>query len=235
MEAHVQIGESCNLRLSHALLVYGDERRAFATLHDVLPQAEGAPLLAAAQPLSLCFLRGLSEGLGARIAPEVLPANVLARTPEMLVWWVSMSRRIMFFGEADKKARMLNGSVFPQPPLVFKVYGRELFVRALGTNARPEADTRLKTAPYWNVAADGGRVCLGTTRVPDDLSVDSMSSWETAFFQSEFTHPLGAARLTRHPGGFTGLWESLRGKRTFPPRYLVDARQTVREFIIQER
>jgi PRTRC genetic system protein B len=235
MEAHVEIGEARKLQLRLALLIYEDERRTFATLHEVLPQVEGPPLLAPAQPLSLSFLRKLSEGLGARIAAEVLPGNVLARTPEMLAWWAPASRRIMFFAGADEKARMLNGSVFPQPALVFKVRNRELFVRALGANLRPKADTRLKTAPYWNVAGEGGRVCLGTTRVPDDLSVGSMAAFETAFFQSEYTHPWGTVRLTTHPGGFVGLWDGLRGKKKFPNHYLVDARQTLREFIVQER
>jgi PRTRC genetic system protein B len=234
MEAYVQIGESCNLQLRHALLIYEDQRRALATLHDVLAQTEAAPLLAPARPLSLAFLRRLSEGLGARVSPEVLPASVLARTPEMLVWWVPAARRIMFFGEANERARKLNGTFFPQPPLVFKVRNQEMFVRALNSDSRPDANTPVKTAPYWNVAQDGGRVCLGTVRVPDDSSVDSIPLWETAFFRSEFTHPWGAARLARHPGGFIGLWESLRGKKKFPTRYLLDARQTLREFIAQD-
>ncbi|MGH9454833.1 MAG: hypothetical protein ACRD2O_12775 [Terriglobia bacterium] len=86
MEAHVDISESCTLQLRHALLVYADEHGAFATLHDVLPQAEGAPLLTPVQPLSLAFLRRLTEDLGSRLAAEVFPENVLARTPEMIVW-----------------------------------------------------------------------------------------------------------------------------------------------------
>jgi len=235
MEAHVEISESCKLQLRHALLVYTDEHAAFATLHDVLPQAEGAPLLAPAQPLSLDFLRRLAEGLGSRVAPEVLPSNILARTPEMIVWWIRASSRIMFFGGADEGARKLNGRMFPHPSLVFRVCDRELFVRALESDARPEADTQLKTAPYWNVAGDSGRVCLGTVRAPDSTSVDSMTAWQTSFFHSEFTHPLGAARLTTHPGGFLGLWHSLSGKKKFPVRYLTDARQTLQEFIAQER
>ena len=235
MEAHVEISESCKLQLRHALLVYTDEHAAFATLHDVLPQTEGAPLLAPAQPLSLAFLRRLAEGLGSRVAPEVLPPTVLARTPEMLAWWVRASCRIMFFGATDNKARQLNGHVFPQPSLVFKVCRGDLFVRALERDARPEANARLKTAPYWNVAGDSGRVCLGTVRAPECISVESIAAWETSFFQSEFTHLLGAARLTSHPGGFVALWSSLAGKKKFPVRYLTDARQTLREFIGQER
>jgi hypothetical protein len=67
-----------------------------------------------------------------------LPGNVLARTPEMLVWWMPPSPQIVFFGEADEQARILNGSVFPQPPMVFKVRERDLYARALIRNARPQ-------------------------------------------------------------------------------------------------
>ncbi len=235
MDGHVQIGASANLQLRHALLVYTDQHRAFATLHDIIGQAEGAPLLAAAQPLTLTFLRRLAEGLGSQIAPEVLPDKVLARTPELIVWWTPAARRVMFFGEADEEARKLSGLNFPHPPLLFKVHRRELFVRALEKNARPRVDTPLKTAPYWNTAGDDGRVCLGSTRAPESTSVDSIKSWEGGFFQSSFTHALGAVRLTNHKQGFIGLWRSLAGKKVFPARYLTDARETLRAFITRER
>ena len=235
MEAHVQIGASANLQLRHALLVYTDQQRAFATLHDVISQESGAPLLAPAQPLSLAFLRRLAEGLGSHVAPEVLPENVLVRVPEMIVWWSRAGRRIMFFATADEEARELNGLKFPHPPLVFKVRGQELFVRALERNVRPCADTPLKTAPYWNSAGDDGRVCLGTTRVPEGASVEYIKNWEAAFFRSSFSHPLGAVRLTSHRKGFIGLWRGLAGKRVFPARYLTDAKETLQDFIGRER
>jgi len=235
MDAHVQIGACANLQLRHALLVYTDQQGAFATLHDILAQAEGAPLLAPARPLTLAFVRRLAEGLGNHVAPEILPENVLVRTPKMIVWWSPAASRIMFFGEADEEARKLNGLTFPHPPLVFKVRGRELFVRALEKNARPHAGTPLKTAPYWNTAGDGGRVCLGNTRAPESASVESIRSWQAAFFQSSFTHPLGAVRLTNHKQGFIGLWRSLPGKKAFPARYLTDAKETLGDFVARER
>jgi len=235
MDAHVQISASANLQLRHAVLVYTDQQRAFATLHDIIAQAEGAPLLAPAQPLTLAFLRRLAEGLGSQVAPEILPDNVLARTPELIVWWTPAARRVMFVGDADDEERRLNGLNFPHPPLVFKVHGRELFVRALEKNARPRADTPLQTAPYWNTAGDDGRVCLGSTRAPESTSVESIKSWEAAFFQSSFTHALGAVRLTNHKQGFIGLWRGLAGKKVFPARYLTDARETLREFVTRER
>jgi len=234
MKVHVEIGETCQLRLQHAVLVYHSSHRSFATLHDVMKPKDGAPLLGPARPLSLVFLRRLAEGLGSQVVAEILQVNILVRTPEMLVWW-SRGSRIMFFGETDQEARKLNGRVFPHPPLVFKVRGRDLYVRALAKNARPEAATRLKTAPYWNVAGEDGRVCLGTARVPDEVSVSSIPAWESAFHKSAFTHALGAVRLTTHPGGFVGLWRSLVGRKHFPARYLVEAKETLAEFVVTER
>lgn len=235
MKSHVEIGETHNLELRHAMLVYANGHRAFATLHDIAKQEKGAPLLGPARPLSLEFVRELARSLGSQVAPEILPANVLAWTSQMIAWWSRASRRIMFFGEADAEARKLNGKLFPHPPLIFKVRDGQLFVRALERNVRPEDRTPLKTAPYWNVAGDDGRVCLGTARAPDDISMASIAAWENCFHRSEYTHVLGAVRLTTHPGGFVGLWGSLAGKKRFPARYLTDAGETLQEFIARKR
>ena len=234
VDAHVEIGQSYNLELRHAVLVYGDQHQAFATLHEIAKQPEGPPLLGAAQPLSLAFLRELAQGLGSQVKPEILPASVLTRTPDMVVWWTPAAQRPMFFGAADDEAKKLNSGIFPQPPLVFKVRGGELFVRALERSVRPESTTRLMTAPYWNVGQEA-KVCLGTARAPKDASVASIRAWQEAFHRSEFTHALGAVRLTTHRGGFVGLWRSLAGKKCFPARYLSDAKETLREFVTRER
>ena len=175
---------------------------------------EGAPYLGAGQSVTTGFLERLARGLGASLAPEVLPANILSRTPELIVWWSPEKHRLMFFGDGNKDTTELNGRMYPHPALVFMVNGRELFVRALGENRRPTADTRLKNAPYWNTDAHG-RVCLGSMRVPEEVSACSLSAWEDAYFASEFTHPSGAVHLTTHPGGFLGLWSKFG--RAKPP------------------
>jgi len=231
MEAQVRIGSNRELTLRHAVLIYGDGQAAFATLHEVQATKDEAPYLGPAQSLTTAFLRTLATGLGTRISPEVLPENVLARTPEMMVWWSRAQRRLMFFGGGSKEAERLNGRMYPHPALVFKVSERELFVRALAGDWRPSPETPLKTAPYWNVDAQG-RVCLGSMRVPDTLGVDSIEGWGKGFFESEFTHPSGAVRLTNHPGGFVGLWNSIDGRqRPFPGKFLTDATQTLRQFV----
>jgi len=231
MEAQLRIGASRNFTLKNAVLIYGDGSAAFATLHEVRAEKGQAPYLGPGQSLTTSFLRTLAHGLGARMAPEILPENVLARTPDIIVWRSRAQRRLMFFGGGSEEALTLNGRLFPHPALVFKVSGHELFVRALETDARPCANTTLKTAPYWNTNGEG-LVCQGSMRAPDEANVDSIAGWEDAFHSSEFTHASGAAQLTSHPGGFFGLWSSLTdGPEVFPTEFLTDAKQTLREFI----
>ena len=235
MDAQVRIGTTREFKLRHAVLVYGDGSGAFCTLHKVRTEDGTAPYLEPAQPLSTEFLRRLAEGLGRRMAPEVLPENVLAKTPDLIVWWTRACLRVMFFSGGTEETRSLNGHVYPHPALVFKVKGQSLFVRALANDARPDAQTALKTAPYWNTRQGNGLVCLGTTRLPDSTSADSVIEWEQAFFRSSFTHAYGAVRLTSFPGGFTALWNHLASREGFfPVKFLTDANQTLRDFVEEE-
>lgn len=104
-------------------------------------------------------------------------------------------------------------------------------MRALEKNERPTAKTALKTAPFWNVN-EAGQVCLGTMRVPETAGVESTDGWERGFFESEFTHANGAARLTSYSGGFLAMYQRLAGSRKpFPPEYLTDARETLQRFV----
>jgi len=136
----------------------------------------------------------------------------------------------MFFGGTDEEARKINGLVFPHPALAFRVVGKDLFVRALATTSRPGPETKLKMAPYWNT--DGrGLVGAGSMRVPESCDIASISSWQDGYFQSQFTHAAGAVRLTSHPEGFIGLWGSLAGRKRFPVQYLIDAGETLQEFV----
>jgi PRTRC genetic system protein B len=233
MNSYVSIGGSEALSLKGALLVYQGQRRGFVAWHEVRPAADGgAPYLGEAQALTTEFVRGLAQGLGSRVPPEILPENVLVRTAEVLVWWSPAKHRTMFFTQHDPDLKGLNGRRFPHPPLVWKVSGRDLWVRALAENKRPSAATKLMTAPYWNVAGEEGWTCQGSMRSPEDTAIGAMDLWERAFFQSEFTHASGATRLTTHPGGFLGLWESLAGRRKpFPVDYLTSARETLQEFV----
>jgi hypothetical protein len=111
MEARVAIGANRSFVLRNAVLLYGDGTTAFATLHPVVSKGnDQTPYLGPGQALTSAFLRTLAAELGARITPEILPTNVLARTPDMITWWTRARREVMFFGGADQKARELNGA-----------------------------------------------------------------------------------------------------------------------------
>ena len=231
MQAYVAIGANCEFKLSEAVLIYrAGGGGAFASLHRVKQADDAVPYLAPGEPLTTAFVRTLAQGLGAQVKPEIFPENILARTPDLLVWWTRSQRRIMFFGGTDPEARKLNGLAFSHPALVFKVLGKDLFVRAIATSSRPTPETPLKTAPYWNTDSRG-LVCAGSMRVPESSEIASIPGWEDAYFQSEFTHGAGAVRLTSHPGGFIGLWSCLARRKGFPVQYLTDAGETVQEFV----
>src|SRR5262249_606780 len=99
MEARVAIGANRTFVLRNGGLVYGDGATRFGRFHGVGNRGNGQrPYLGPGQALTSAFLRTLAAELGARITAEILPANVLARTPGMMMWWTQARREVMFFG-----------------------------------------------------------------------------------------------------------------------------------------
>ncbi|MGB7137482.1 MAG: PRTRC system protein B [Acidobacteriaceae bacterium] len=230
MKVEISIGEMHRFELRDALLIYRENRRSFITWHTVTAQQQGPPLLGPAQPLTTAFIEELAESLSGGAVAEFLPENVLAKSDRMLAWWTPRRVRRMFFENAEGKARQLNGRVFPQPPLVWKVTQGDLKVRALCDNKRPIPKTELAVAPFWNLS-DDGRVCQGSMRCPESASVVSIEAWEQGFYESAFTHA-NVGRLTRHEGGHDALWAELAGMRCpFPTGALIRLPQTLAEFI----
>jgi PRTRC genetic system protein B len=230
MKVEVSIGEMHRFELREALLIYRENRRSFITCHTVTAQQQGPPLLGPAQPLTTAFIEDLAESLSGGAVAEFLPENVLAKTDRMIAWWTPRRVHRMFFEDAEGKAQQLNGELFPQPPLVWKVAHGELKIRALCENARPTTQTTLAVAPFWNLSDDGG-VCLGSMRCPESTSVASIEAWEQGFYESAFTHA-NVGRLTRHQGGHDAVWAELRGKRgPFPTDALIRLPQMLGQFI----
>lgn len=242
MEAQIGLSSTMSYELREALLVYRSDRQnstmrssdiapTFVTKHAIQLSAEGTPTMGPGAVLDKSDLDTLIKGLRGVVPVEFLPPNVLVRTQESVVWWTPAAIRPMFYLK-DKSAELdqLSGKRFPQPPLLFRASAGNLDVRALLRNERPQLDSPLFRAPYWNVY-DTGNICLGSTKIPGDASVASLPRWEQAFFESEFTHSNTTCKLTEHPGGFIGLWKSLAGKKTFPVEHLADAQETLKKFI----
>jgi len=223
MRFSIDVGSELELKLYQAVLLYKNDHgnRHMATVHGVVQkETDGTPLLGSGQLLSTAALRELTKQLGTSCPAEFLPENVVARTPELIAWWTPATIRTMFFREGSELAD-ISGKLFPHPALLFVVRNGVLFVRALPINRRPDPDTRLAAAPYWNIDSNGA-VCAGTMRIPKSLTVASIPAWQQAFFQSEFTHPGGAGRLTKRKGGTAALWKSLTGKKVFPRSTLAE-------------
>jgi len=238
MNISVNIGSSQDFRLSRALLVYGTSsyqgfpyRHPFVTLHEVIHDGE-TPRLAEGQLMTPQMLVDLMAGLGRSVPAEILPARVLVRTAEMIVWWVPACERIMFFSDsgADARLKTMNGELYPHPPLLLKACGSHLWVRALRKDERPQAETRMCMAPYWN-CYDNGVCCTGSMKIPREKSVTAIDLWEESFFQSEFTHAAGVRKQVRFRGGFLAMWQSLAGQKAFPEKYLVGLAETLAEFV----
>jgi len=230
MKVEVEIGQMHRFELREALLIYREGRRSFITRHDVLAQKQGPPVLGVAQPLTTVFVENLAELLGGSASAEVLSKNILAKSDRMIAWWTPRRRRQMFYENSEGRMRMLNGMQFSKPPLVWRVRHGGLSIRALAENKRPNAETRLAVAPFWNLSDDGS-VCLGSMRCPESSSVASIEGWEKGFYESAFTHA-NVGRLTRHEGGHDALWGELAGRRRpFPTESLIQLPQTLAQFI----
>lgn len=178
------------------------------------------------------MLIDLMVNLGQSVPIEILPERVIVRTQDTIVWWTPARERTMFFSDRgdDVVLKKMNGKRYPHPPLLFKTSGTHLSVRALLENQRPKSGTKLYTAPYWN-CYENGIVCTGTMKIPREKSVAAIEAWEESFFQSEFTHGAGVRNQVGYPGGFLAMWKFLEAKKKFPGRYLVEAKQTLAEFV----
>ena len=240
MQVSISIGQNHHYLLKEALLIYQSNQdmygrqSSFVTHHGVRMDGQGRiPKLGAAKPLSLAFIRSLVQSLGGYLAVEYLPDHVLARTDRIIAWWTKPQTRHMYFGDKAGHMTRLTGKIFPQPALVWIANGKQLTVRALKENRRPTPKTKLCVAPYWNLYADG-RLCQGTMRSPKNSAVASIKQWEESFYASEFTHG-NVGRLTRHKGGFEGLWKSLAGREQFPLDSLIELPEKLDQLLTGKR
>ncbi|MEC4720431.1 PRTRC system protein B [Noviherbaspirillum sp. CPCC 100848] len=176
--------------------------------------------------------QGILEMLGdlserVRVAPRLFGENILASSDDFLMWWEPAARRHVAFNctELGKRA-----AETPQPPLLFAVARSTWYVFALPENARPESNTKLLKAPYFNVWG-GGNICAGTTKIPTKNKSHSPAAWTEAFFSSAFTHPnqYGQDALVKYEHGCYAFWRDMLDQKfaTFPTEVLVPEERTV--------
>lgn len=187
--------------------------------------------IAAGQPATREGVVDLFEKLAKQMTLNVdfLSEGVLSISADHMVWWMPPCARNVFFNtkELGKRAAKV-----PHPGLVFAVVKGNWFVFALESAKRPQLDTPLYHAPYFNVYDDGG-ICAGSAAKPKGIAAGAIPQWEAAFFDSEFTHINGSIKKARHPRGEYAMWkELLDGKYpTFPVEYLAPQTTTIADLM----
>lgn len=125
----------------------------------------------------------------------VLGAHILAQAQDSVAWFVPAQRRKLQFSPntSGSGLQVMRGKDIPQPPLVMVATPRGHCVWALAENTRPDADTPLFKAPYWNIFPTH-YTCLGSMHRPARNTPDTTGEWETSFYESNFTHSCDSGR-----------------------------------------
>lgn len=233
MNAHVDLGEARTYRLTKALLVYegenhmGDNSGGTAvSVHEVRDRQLGP-----GQPITRAAVESLAQALGRNLAAGWLPPQIVSLGFGKMAWFCPAGRRRIWFkadgrfnGGAETehkdtpKVTKLNGKFAQHPPLLFVASDHRLAVFALTRNERPQANTVLHRAPYWNLW-ESGEMCAGNRAMPAAPMPSAIAQYEAAFFDSAFSHT-NITKLCTHPGGHTGLWQELtRVKRAPDSKY----------------
>jgi len=181
-----------------------------------------------AHPLSMAELTSLSrlfqateELKGNFLKPKgLIPPNVLfldQQSDGYVVWYTPPMATDLYFVEGlgipAGKAKL--------PALVWKAGKDHLNIYALKGKQKPNGNTALYHAPFFNIY-ESGNVCMGTVQVSIDRFTrleDFIAKWQSYFFSSYFSHTIG-----NHQGANTdlvSLWQQLVGTgRPFPTEAL---------------
>ena len=210
-----EYGQAAPLDLVHAILLYGSkERIRLATVHSPENDPQGGlPILGEGHPIKRQFLEALCYGLRSEFPVAYLPEHVLIYSTSLIAWWGPVQTRAMFFSHASD-GKMLDGQVFPHPPLVFAVRDRQLHIWAIAQDRRPAPETVLFLAPYWNTSEDGA-VCHGSMAVPQTVEADNLNQWSDAYFTSRFTIRIWAVVCASIRRAFWGCGGILSENRNF--------------------
>lgn len=223
------------MQVQQAILLYGNDKQSnYATIHNInlgskgMALAEGHPLTQAALTKIVNSLAKTGQRTGL-----FLPENVLSLGIDSVVWYVKPAKRHTWFKCSNDIIGDRNG-VTPQPGLVFMAGAGKWKVFAVKGNERPTPETLLYRSPFFNTW-QSGEVCRGTVDLPKSCLPENLGKWESAYFDTVFTHPNddGPNKLVKFRGGAYALWKSLLdGKHAkFPDKVLVPTKLTLNDLL----
>ncbi|WP_175981313.1 PRTRC system protein B [Burkholderia sp. BCC1630] len=217
-----------HLELDSALLLYRNsaETQVYVTRH-AARVVDGVPTLLAGEPVTERQLAAFAAAASKRVAQQgFVHERVIFAGSGVVAWWMPAGVRHVWF-KSDKPLGTRAGPAH-QPALLFIAQGDSRHVFALAESARPQRETRLFQAPYYNVYSSGS-VCTGNVEIAKQPNAADVEQYEDEFFRSRFTHP-NAPKLIQG-GSISTLWRQLLDGAVFPIDRLVALDLTVESAI----
>lgn len=210
-----------------ALLFYGSTVLKHPVLDTETGYELGAGAFMSAEDMNL-----LGQALADRGIIRTRP-NTLGCSPYTLIWWVPPGERPLQFEAKYHQTQAiasLNGRPIPHPGLVMVATLNTLTVYAVRGHKRPNDDTPLCAAPFWNMF-ENHQMCRGSVRYPEAVTPDTQEAWEEAFFASTFTGPSRQDKYLNWPKSYQELLEKALELGTFPEDVLTDAGLTLGQLL----
>jgi len=165
------------------------------------------------------------------ISRGIIPEHILhinSNREGYAIWCTpAMTTKLLFNTDLDITDGEAN-----VPPLLWKASKSKLQIWALPNDKRPDADTCLYHAPFFNIS-DNGSVCMGSVAVaihPQWFLEDFMQQWQSYFFDSKFSHMIMQTSPTKT--NIVQLWQKLIGtNKPFPLRSLKKTNQTLKSLL----
>ncbi|MCU8005387.1 PRTRC system protein B [Shewanella sp. SM96] len=117
---------------------------------------------------------------------DFIEPHIIAQNSKILAWYTPRKKQTLFLTQSSFLVTL--------PPLLY-IYKpvssngmASLSVFALACNKRPDTNTKLYHVPLPNIY-ESGKVCLGTMKIPQQMSDNIIDAVEKEFFCSKFTHP----------------------------------------------
>lgn len=160
----------------------------------------------------------------------LIPDNLLFLNPTLngyAVWYTDRREHSLHFTES----LAIPSGKCDIPPLIWKASRDKLWLYAWERAGRPVLEMELLKAPFFNVYSDG-LVCMGTVRRSqhtDKGLEDFINKWMEYFFNSYFSHALGASPTKTN---IVNLWKELSGSgKPFPMNVLNQTNTKLKDII----
>jgi len=223
------------LKARRAIIIYeqGGNPVSHATIHDVRLDEHGTPVIEAGEGMRDETLLDMLQTMLGASPLTFLSSNMLARTKDIKVWWTPPVLRTLFIQPVDTTGQTYDqlpthNWTVPVPGLVFSIHNHSLSVCAVQGRERPTASTPLYRAPFANTY-DTGTVCMGDVQLRTETD-----QIEKQFFDSVFTHDVGAVKRVKNFSKSWKAWEALAADKAinaFPSAWLLHTNTTLEGFL----